>query len=136
MLSSYKSETSQQLHISSTFQNGEHLQPQWYLEEGGLHGQTRSQRHLSDSSYSLRTQVVPQVYLPGETFSVQNTSLWLSQSTSCVHNTPEAGGFNSQGFRYLSYIDDTLIMGSSPTETSENVQMAIQLLKSLGIIIN
>lgn len=103
VVSSYKSETSHQLLISSTFQNGEHLQPQWYLEEGGLHGQTQSQRRLSDSSYSLRTQVVPQVYLPGETFSVQDTSLWLGQSTSCVHKTPDASGFNPQGFRYPSY---------------------------------
>lgn len=49
---------------------------------------------------------------------------------------PVASTLRASGIRLIVYIDDTLIMGSSPTKASENVQMAIQLLESLGIIIN
>ena len=49
---------------------------------------------------------------------------------------PVAGFLRKRGIRLVLYLDDMLIIGSTPQETHLFTQMAMNLLESLGFIIN
>ena len=49
---------------------------------------------------------------------------------------PVAGFLRKRGVRLLLYLDDMLIIGSIPHEVDDFTQMAVNLLKALGFIIN
>ena len=49
---------------------------------------------------------------------------------------PVAGFLRKRGVRLLLYLDDMLIIGSTPREVNDFTQMAVNLLKTLGFIIN
>ena len=49
---------------------------------------------------------------------------------------PVAGFLRKRGVRLLLYLDDMLIIGSTPREVNDFTQMAVNLLKALGFIIN
>jgi hypothetical protein len=49
---------------------------------------------------------------------------------------PVVGFLRKRGIRLVLYLDDMLIIGSTPQETRLLTQMAMNLLESLGFIIN
>ena len=49
---------------------------------------------------------------------------------------PVAGFLRKRGIRLVLYLDDMLIIGSTPQETRQLTQMGMNLLESLGFIIN
>ena len=49
---------------------------------------------------------------------------------------PVAGFLRKRGVRLILYLDDMLIIGSTPREVNDFTQMAVNLLKALGFIIN
>ena len=49
---------------------------------------------------------------------------------------PVAGFLTKRGVRLLLYLDDMLIIGSTPRKVNDFTQMAVNLLKALGFIIN
>ena len=49
---------------------------------------------------------------------------------------PVAGFLRKRGIRLVLYLDDMLIIGSTPQETRQFTQMAMDLLESLGFVIN
>ena len=49
---------------------------------------------------------------------------------------PVVGFLRKRGIRLVLYLDDMLIIGSTPQETRLFTQMAMNLLESLGFIIN
>ena len=49
---------------------------------------------------------------------------------------PVAGFLRKRAVRLLLYLDDVLIIGSTPCEVNDFTQMAVNLLKALGFIIN
>jgi hypothetical protein len=49
---------------------------------------------------------------------------------------PVAGFLRKRGIRLVLYLDDMLIIGSTPQETRLFTQMAMNLLESLGFIID
>ena len=49
---------------------------------------------------------------------------------------PVAGFLRKRGVRLLLYLDDMLMIGSTPREVNDFTQMAVNLLKALGFIIN
>nr|CAH7725167.1 unnamed protein product [Callosobruchus chinensis] len=49
---------------------------------------------------------------------------------------PVIQNLRAQGIITVNYLDNVLILGSTETECRENVHTALQLLQSLGFLIN
>ena len=129
--SNYRPESSKSLHRHTAFSNGEFGYNKVSSQTRSLHDQDRSQGRILFGSYSpsVAKQSIPVLFS-----SVRGLNIAPSLFTRRMK--PVAGFLRKRGVRLLLYLDDMLIIGSTLREVNDFTQMAVNLLKALGFIIN
>ena len=129
--SNNRPESSKSLHRHTAFSNGEFGYSKVSSQARSLHDQDRSQGRILFGSYSpsVAKQSIPVLFS-----SVRSLNIAPSLFTCLMK--PVAGFLRKRGVRLLLYLDDMLIIGSTLREVNDFTQMAVNLLKALGFIIN
>ncbi|CAB4037588.1 Hypothetical predicted protein, partial [Paramuricea clavata] len=125
-------------HRIPALQNGGSAPPKTTCSEQGLHDQYRSQGCLFFSTHEQTASTFPNVHLGGRTVSIHLPSLWVSTSSSIVHNAVEASSvaFASPGFE-----DDNLSRRHNCFEPNSGRHikgqgLSLWLLQNLGFVTN
>ena len=131
-------ESSKSLHRHTTFSNGELSYSKVSSQARSLHDQDRSQGHILFGSYSPSSQKFLRFLWQNKAFQFSSLPFGLNIAPSLFTRLvkPVAGFLRKRGISLLLYLDDMLMIGSTPREVNDFTQMAVNLLKALEFIIN
>ena len=122
-----------------TFSDREHFMPQTNSESKRFYGKAGPQGRLPYSRRSRAFSTLPTIHIAGPSVSISSPTVRIVhspkgvyQTSKTCHNIPS----DKQNIRLLIYLDDILIVGSDIKTLKGQTGQVLDLLQSLGFIIN
>ena len=122
-----------------TFSDREHFMPQTNSESKRFYDKAGPQGRLPYSRRSRAFSTLPTIHIAGPSVSISSPTVRIVhspkgvyQTSKTCHNIPS----DKQNIRLLIYLDDILIVGSDIKTLKGQTGQVLDLLQSLGFIIN
>ena len=128
----HQSESPKLLPQHSALQDGKYLYRQRYFERGRLYGQDRSQRHLFQCEDPSSPQEVLKFQWRGITYQYKALPFGLATAPRVFSKIMQGAisHVREKGVRLVQYLDDILVIASSPNQLKEHMKLVAQHLQT------
>ena len=131
-------ESTKRVHGVNPFQNGRHIPAKICSQTGRLYDKTRFKGRISNCPSEQNIENLPSLHLEGCTLPIHLLPFGLSSSGRIFTKAmkPVIAFLRAMEIRSLISLDDIFIMANSHELAIQNTDLVIQVLTSLGFVIN
>ena len=134
----HKPESPKSVSQYSALQNGEHLHSPRYFETGRLYGKNRSERRIFQRQSSPKNKKYLKFRWRGISYQYKALPFGLATAPRVFSKIMQEAmkQLRERSIRLVQYLDDILVIASSPVQLREHTKIVAQCLQTLGFILS